>query len=160
MFVEGEHGALSYLLGMNMIGTRIRELRNARRMSLSEVAEQASISTATLSRIETGKQNIDVGLMTLIARVLHLSPHDLLEDDEEADGVLADKIATLKPDDRARFWRDLTGSRKRNQINKKTVQDLGVEVEELLAQIDFLRGEVDRIRQSLNTRKAPRRVTR
>jgi transcriptional regulator with XRE-family HTH domain len=143
-----------------MIGTRIRELRNARRMSLSEVAEQASISTATLSRIETGKQNIDVELMTLIARVLHLSPHDLLDADEDGDGVLADKIATLNADSRARFWRDLNGSRKRNQIQKKKVEDLSLEVEELLAQIDFLRGEVDRIRQSLAVRRAPRRVTR
>lgn len=137
-----------------MIGTRIRELRNARRMSLSDVAEQASISTATLSRIETGKQNIDVELMTLIASVLHLSPHDLLGEEENGDGVLADKIATLKPSDRTRFWRDLTGSRKRNRTSKKKSDDLTVEVEELLAQIDFLRGEVDRIRESLLARKA------
>jgi len=143
-----------------MIGARIRELRTARRMSLSEVAQQASISTATLSRIETGKQNIDVGLMTLIARVLHLSPHDLLDADEEVDGFLADRIATLKPDDRARFWQDLNGSRKRNGASSKRVEDLTIEVEEVLAQIDFLRGEVDRIRQVLRSRKPVRRVVR
>ena len=143
-----------------MIGARIRELRTARRMSLSDVATQASISTATLSRIETGKQNIDVGLMTLIARVLHLSPHDLLDQDEEGEGFLADKIATLKPDDRARFWADLGGSRKRNGAGARNIEDIGVEVEELLAQIDFLRGEVDRIRQSLRSRRAPKRAAR
>jgi len=143
-----------------MIGARIRELRTARRMSLSDVAGQASISTATLSRIETGKQNIDVGLMTLIARVLHLSPHDLLDQDEETDGYLADKIATLKPDDRARFWVDLGGSRKRNGVGSRRLEDIGIEVEELLAQIDFLRGEVDRIRQGLRARRAPKRAAR
>ena len=143
-----------------MIGTRIRELRTARRMSLSEVAAQASISTATLSRIETGKQNIDVGLMTMIARVLHLSPHDLLDADEESDGYLADKIATLKAPDRARFWKDLSGSRDRNGAPARHYEDIGQEVEELLAQIDFLRGEVDRIRQVLGTRRAPRRAAK
>jgi transcriptional regulator with XRE-family HTH domain len=143
-----------------MIGARIRELRTARRMSLSEVAQQASISTATLSRIETGKQNIDVGLMTMIARVLHLSPHDLLDADEEVDGYLADKIATLKPNDRARFWHELTGSRERNGASSKRVEDLTIEVEEVLAQIDFLRGEVDRIRQVLRSRKPVRRIAR
>ena len=140
-----------------MIGTRIRELRTARRMSLTEVAGQASISTATLSRIETGKQNIDVALMTLIARVLHLSPHDLLGEDEERDGSLADRVATLKPDDRTRFWHDLSGSRKRNgNGNGRHLEDLS-EVEGLLAQIDFLRSEVERIRQGLLARRAPRR---
>ena len=157
MFVQSDPGASDFCIGESMIGTRIRELRNARRMSLSQVAEQASISTATLSRIETGKQNIDVELMTLIARVLHLSPHDLLDAEEDGDSVLADKIATLNADTRTRFWHDLNGSRKRNHINRKKVEDLGLEVEELLAQIDFLRGEVDRIRQSLIARK--RRAT-
>ena len=157
MLVQNEHGALDFCMGRSMIGTRIRELRTARRMSLTEVAAQASISTATLSRIETGKQNIDVGLMTMIARVLHLSPHDLLGEDDETDGFLADKIATLKPNDRARFWRDLSGSRKRNGNGSTRHEDLGLEVEELLAQIDFLRAEVDRIRQGLIVRKSPRR---
>jgi transcriptional regulator with XRE-family HTH domain len=137
-----------------MIGARIRELRTTRRMSLSEVATQASISTATLSRIETGKQNLDVGLMTTIARVLHLSPHDLLDADENIDGALADKIATLKPNARARFWRDLSGSRERNGVSSRHAEDLTIEVEELLAQIDFLRGEVDRIRVGLQTRRS------
>ena len=144
----------------SMIGARIRELRTARRMSLSDVAEQASISTATLSRIETGKQNIDVGLMTMIARVLHLSPHDLLDAEDESDGYLADKIATLKPDDRARFWRDLSGSRSRNGAPARHYEDIGREVDEILAQIDFLRAEVDRIRQVLGTRRAPRRASK
>jgi transcriptional regulator with XRE-family HTH domain len=158
MLVQSKYGELDFCMGSNMIGTRIRELRTARRMSLTEVAAQASISTATLSRIETGKQNIDVGLMTMIARVLHLSPHDLLGEDDEADRFLADKIATLTPNDRARFWRDLSGSRKRNvNGSSKRADDLGLEVEELLAQIDFLRGEVDRIRQGLTVRKSPRR---
>jgi transcriptional regulator with XRE-family HTH domain len=142
-----------------MIGARIRELRTARRMSLSEVAEKASISTATLSRIETGKQNIDVGLMTIIARVLHVSPHDFLDAEEESDGYLADKIATLNPDDRARFWRDLSGSRLRNGTPSRH-EDLGREVDEILAQIDFLRAEVERIRQILGTRRAPRRASK
>ena len=37
---------------------------------------------------------------------------------------------------------------------------LTIEVEEVLAQIDFLRGEVDRIRQVLRSRKPVRRIVR
>jgi transcriptional regulator with XRE-family HTH domain len=129
-------------------------------MSLNDVATQSAISTATLSRIETGKQNIDVGLMIVIAGVLHLSPHDLLDSEGDGDANVADTVATLKPIDRARFWRDLTGSRKRIVANTKRVSDLSMEVEELLAQIDFLRGEVERIRLSLRSRRAPRRAAR
>jgi len=144
-----------------MVGARIREKRNARRMSLSDVAEQADISTATLSRIETGKQNIDVGLMINIARILHLSPHDLIAEEGEGDGDLADKIAVLKPNDRTRLWQDLNGSRNRSEgTGTRRLEDISMEVEGLLAQIDFLRGEVDRIREGLRSRRAPKRVVR
>src|SRR6185369_3126746 len=139
-------------MGMKMTGVRIREMRTARRMSLSEVAQKASISAATLSRIETGKQNINVELMQMIARVLHLSPHELLDDGEKVegngDGELASKVATLQPNDRARFWRDLSGSRKLTSSSRK-LDDLRLEVDQLIACIDFLRGEVDRLRQGL-----------
>src|SRR5256885_342478 len=106
--------------------------------------DQAHDGKEGLSYVRDGDYAaIILDLMTMIARVLHLSPHDLLGEDEEVDGFLADKIATLKPNDRARFWHDLTGSRKRNgNGSSRRVEDLSVEVEELLAQIDFLRGEV------------------
>ncbi len=131
-----------------MIGTRIRELRSARGLSLSDVAHEASISAATLSRIETGKQNIDVGLMTLIAQVLHVSPHDFLEKEEDAN--LVDKIAVLRPNDRAQIWRELSGARKNGS---RKADDVGAQIEEVLAQIDFLRTEVERIRTGLRARR-------
>jgi len=138
-----------------MIGTRIRELRTARHLSLADVAGKALISAATLSRIETGKQSINVGLMAQLAEVLNVSPHDLL-DETVQDGDLAGKIADLKPSDRTQFWKDLGSSRKRDGEHARRIHDVGMEVEELLAQIDFLRGEVERIREQLRVKKGRR----
>ncbi len=135
-----------------MVGTRIRELRSARGLSLSEVAHQASISAATLSRIETGKQNIDVGLMTLIAKVLHVSPHDFLEKQGQDEQNLVERIATLQPNDRARIWRE-AGSRRKRDKQTRGYEEIASQLEEVLAQIDFLRTEVERLCIGLRTQR-------
>jgi len=68
-----------------MIGERIREARNAREWSLTDVATKAHISVATLSRIERDKQTLDLGLFLTLMRILELDPGALLtEDDREA----------------------------------------------------------------------------
>ena len=139
------------------IGTRIREVRTARRLSLSVVALKASISTATLSRIETGKQSIDVGLLVVLAGILQMPTHELLSEESNDGADVADRIARLKAPERARLWRELSGQRKRSQTLTR-MHDLSSEVDELLAQIDFLRGEVERIRQSIRARRAPKRA--
>src|SRR5688500_1780966 len=63
---------------VSMIGERIRETRLAQDRSLADVAAKAQISVATLSRIETDKQSLDLGLFLSIAQVLHVSAQQLL----------------------------------------------------------------------------------
>jgi transcriptional regulator with XRE-family HTH domain len=139
-----------------MVGERIREARTARQLSLSDVAVKASVSTATLSRIETGKQAIEVALLLNLAKILRTTASDLLGPDGNGeDDNVAERIAALGPADRLRFWQDMSGSRQKTPGRGK-IEDVANEVEELLAQIDFLRGEVERIRVSLRGRQARR----
>src|SRR6266568_7709565 len=96
-----------------MVGTRIREARTSRNLSLNEVASRAHVSVATLSRIERDKQGLDLGLFLILCRVLKALPHDLLGDetDDKVD-PLALQIARLAHTDRVQLWRDLATARR------------------------------------------------
>ncbi len=136
-----------------MIGERIREARLAQDRSLADVAAKASISVATLSRIETEKQSVDLGLFLSIAQVLQVSAHDLLGSDGRVD-PLARRIAALGPLERLELWKDLAEER-RTQRGKRRgaeMRQVGQQVEELLAQVDFLREELESIRRRVKRR--------
>src|SRR5437870_8961771 len=79
-----------------MIGDRIREVRNSRQLSLTDVAVKAGVSVATLSRIENNKQGLDLDLFMLLARILKTDPNDILDDSQRgAAEPIAQKINAL-----------------------------------------------------------------
>jgi transcriptional regulator with XRE-family HTH domain len=125
-----------------MVGERIREARLAQDRSLADVAGKANISVATLSRIENDKQSLDLGLFLSIARVLQVTTEQLLRDNVEEGGgdPLARRIVALGNRERLELWRDLA------------VRQVGQQVEELLAQVDFLREELESIRKRVKKR--------
>lgn len=137
---------------VSMIGERIRAARLAQDRSLADVAAKAQISVATLSRIETDKQSLDLGLFLSIAQVLHVSAQQLLGDDGNGNGSgdpLARRIAALGSRERLDLWKDLAEER-RTQRGKRRgaeMRQVGQQVEELLAQVDFLREELESIRK-------------
>lgn len=61
------------------LGPRLRAARVARSLTLAEVAERASISTSTLSRLESGKRQATLELLLPITRVLGIRIDDLIE---------------------------------------------------------------------------------
>lgn len=139
-----------------MIGERIREARLAQDRSLADVAGKAQISVATLSRIETDKQSIDLGLFLSIAQVLQVSPQQLLGEIAAGNGgdPLARRIAALGSRERQELWKELAEER-RTQRGKRRgaeMKQVGQQVEELLAQIDFLREELESIRKHVKKR--------
>lgn len=142
-----------------MVGERIRQIRLSQERPLSDVAGKAKISVATLSRIETDKQAVDLGLFLVLAKVLKVTAHELLGDsDGEPDGKvdpLARRIAALETKDRAELWRELAIERRVQRSKKKTtqIQHVGVQVDELLAQIDFLREELEAVRSRIRRRR-------
>ncbi|HEY0141257.1 MAG TPA: helix-turn-helix transcriptional regulator [Thermoanaerobaculia bacterium] len=140
-----------------MIGERIRHIRQSQERPLSDIAARAKISVATLSRIENDKQAVDLELFLVLARVLKVSPTDLLNaeiGETEAD-PLARRIATLEVKDRTELWRDLAVER-RSQRGRKTtshVLQLTNQVEEMLAHIDFLREELESMKARMKRKR-------
>ena len=134
------------------IGERIRETRQTQQLSLTDVAEKAGISAATLSRIETSKQGLDLGLFLSLARILKSAPHELLGDDgsEHSSDPLVTRIAGLAASERARLWRDLATARRERR--RKSRAEVGAQFEELLAQFEYLRQEIESVRSSVKRR--------
>jgi transcriptional regulator with XRE-family HTH domain len=134
-----------------VVGNRIRAARQSRNLSLTELASSADISAATLSRIERDKQNLDLGLFLTLTRILKLAPHEVLGDSEgDADvNPLVRTITDMETRDRANLWRSLTAERKMQRARKAESKTVANEVDELLAQVDFIRGEIESVQKRL-----------
>ncbi|HEY2322155.1 MAG TPA: helix-turn-helix transcriptional regulator [Thermoanaerobaculia bacterium] len=145
-----------------MIGERLREAREARGLSLTDVAAKAHVSAATLSRIENNKQGLDFGLFLLVAKVLAVAPGDLIDDDgAEGHDPLVGRIAQLSTSERAQLWRELAETRRtsRNKRQSRNRDSLSQQMEELFAQFDFIREELDAMRASFRRGNRPRILT-
>lgn len=64
------------------LGTRLRMLRERRRLSLTNVASRADLSASFLSQLERGKCNASFGSLRKIASALGVSLAELFEDDD------------------------------------------------------------------------------
>ena len=140
-----------------MVGERLRETRQGQSRSLADVAGKAKISVATLSRIENNKQSIDLGLFLILARVLNVRATELLgsEGDEEGSvDPLARRIAALGSRERLALWKELATERRAQRTVKRgsELRQVGQQVEELLAQVDFLREELESVRKHVRRR--------
>lgn len=73
------------------ITPRIRELRQAKGLTLKELSEMIGISIPHLSEIERGKKNLNNHLMARLSTSLGVSPSDLIadSDDPEAETFLS-----------------------------------------------------------------------
>lgn len=135
-----------------MVGQKLRALRQAQSLSLQQVAEKARISAATLSRIENDKQALDVTLMLSLSKILKCRASELVDDGEPRDEreALVKKLASLDSKTRATIWTDLAAQAKaRRAATRNKVRTMAAEVEELLAQIDFIRSELESVRRRI-----------
>ena len=142
------YGIMRMAAGELMIGDRLREARAARQFSLSDVAEKAKISAATLSRIENGKQSLDVGLFLVLLKILRIQPADVLEADASVSSGdrLVDQIVRLDGDARTKLWKELAVTRRATRVRRASSREMSQKVEELVAQIDYLREEIEAVR--------------
>ena len=67
---------------------------------------------------------------------------------------LARRIAALDPRERQELWRELAAERRiaRKQKRGAEVRQVALHVEELLAQVDFLREELEAVRKRIKKR--------
>lgn len=59
-------------INVDIVGTRIREYREARRKSITQVAEQAGLEPAVLEAVESGKTDPTLTTLTKIAESLEV----------------------------------------------------------------------------------------
>ncbi len=70
------------------LGTRIRALRQARHLTLRDVAERAAVTESFLSQVERDVTSPSIATVQRIARALDLSIAQLFADDEEPGRVV------------------------------------------------------------------------
>jgi transcriptional regulator with XRE-family HTH domain len=141
----------------NMIGARLREARLAQSRSLADIAAKAKISVATLSRVENDKQSVDLSLFITLARVLQVPTNELLGGDEDGGNgtaPLVKRITNLPPRQRQELWRDLAAEARSARSSRRNghMREIGQQVEELLAQMEFLREELEAVRKRAKKR--------
>ena len=137
-----------------MVGENLRSARLSQQRSLADVAKKAKISIATLSRIENDKQTLELGLFLTLAKVLDRTPNDLLGtagDDGNGVDPMVKRIAAFETGERMQFWKDLAVAQRNQRVKTRRVQlgQLSQEVEELVAQMDFMREELESVRKRL-----------
>lgn len=132
----------------NDVGETLRRLRTDRELSLAGVAQQAGISVATLSRVETNKQNLDVGLLMTLARILGVPAGEILGNggDGNDHDALARRLGALRMPDRTKVF--LQSSPKRHGQ-----KDLQATIEDLLSTVDILRDELEAVQRAVRTRR-------
>ncbi|MDD6233806.1 MAG: helix-turn-helix transcriptional regulator [Lachnospiraceae bacterium] len=60
-----------------ILGNRIKELRNARNLTQEQVAEQIGVSRQKYARIESGTNSISLDILSRIASALEVSVGDI-----------------------------------------------------------------------------------
>ena len=144
--------------GGPMVGERIRHARVGQQRSLADIANKADISVATLSRVENSKQALDLELFLRLARILKVTPSQLLgEDRDEEAEPLAETLARLPQSERTKLWRDLATAKRQVAIGR-SADHVSAQVEELIAQIEVLRTELEVVRKRV--RREPRKRAR
>jgi transcriptional regulator with XRE-family HTH domain len=112
---------------LTAIGARLRIARKEHELSLASVAERASISAATLSRIENGKQPLGLELFLLLSSVLEISPDEV-----------------LAPDDG-----DVPAETERRKSDRRRSRPLSKRLDELVQQVELLRRKILAFREDL-----------
>lgn len=137
----------------NRIGEALRSARTAKQMSLSSVAQRAGISVATLSRIETNKQNIGVGLLIELAAILGVPPAAILPGTEQPAhsrrDVLVREISNASPYERAQLFIEIA----RHSRSTTARGDLNAHMDTLLSAVDLMREELLALRRAVRRRK-------
>lgn len=137
-------------LESSSVGQRLRDERQARALSLNDVAAEVGVSAATISRIENNKQSLDVELFLGISHAIGVPPAAILDERPPRRGPrgLVSELAAMPVDERAQLF--ATAAR----LNRKgSDEDLNRAVDSILASIDLLRDEILEIRRKVRRKR-------
>ena len=66
-----------------MLGDRIKEYRETKKMTQNELAELLEVSTATISKYETGALEPSIESIKRLADIFNITIDELIKDEEE-----------------------------------------------------------------------------
>ena len=100
---------VSIMLNPDDIGSRIRELRLSKKLSLRALAQKSSVAVSFLSKVEAGRGSPTLATLLKILEALDTTaPAFLATQGGQADDVLIQRHTDMKVlDDGDRFWRYL-----------------------------------------------------
>jgi transcriptional regulator with XRE-family HTH domain len=116
------------------------------------------MSAATLSRIENDKQGLELGTFLLLAKILKCLPTDLIGADGNPNNDTLDpamrELSVLSSAERIRLWRRLATEARGDKVQdrRSATRHLAQQVEELLAQLEYVQAEVETVRKRLRVR--------
>ena len=87
-----------------MIGARIKQLRQAAGLRTLDLAGQADISQGQLSKIETGKATLSISTLTRLCKVLKHPLLRLFQSEDEAPRILGTMTTVSTPASQAMDW--------------------------------------------------------
>jgi transcriptional regulator with XRE-family HTH domain len=128
------------------IGENLRRARGDQNLPLVAVAEKAGISVATLSRVETGKQSLDVGLLITLAAILAVPVAELIGEQNDAGDAqtMTRRLSALPVSERARIFLDAS--------KRQDARGASGMVQDLLSTLDVLREELLKVQNSVSRR--------
>jgi len=134
------------------VGERLRTARMSRELSLGDVAGQIGVSAATLSRIENGKQSLDLPLFLDLARVLAVRPVAMLEDGDGPARIeeLIEELAALPAAERSRVFAE---ANERSRGRRTATASLPTRVDGLLQSLNAVRTELLDVRAALRRQR-------
>ncbi|WP_054773314.1 helix-turn-helix domain-containing protein [Methylogaea oryzae] len=71
------------MMDMKTLGERIKRAREERRLTQKQLGEMVGIDQAHISRLERGEKGMAIDSLAAIAKALHVSLSDIMEDAKE-----------------------------------------------------------------------------
>lgn len=79
-----------------MIKNRIKEIRNARKMTQTELAQKTHLSQSHIAMLESGERSLDLDLMVTISKELEVKPYELMPVEMQPEEVTPEEREILR----------------------------------------------------------------
>jgi transcriptional regulator with XRE-family HTH domain len=107
-----------------MCGARIRHVREAKQLTLKELAAKTGFTHANLSKVENGRINTPIETLTRIARALGVSAAEFFRDDDGAPMLIKADTLMVPAVIYERTREDLQRLRQRAQEDMETLLNI------------------------------------
>lgn len=106
-----------------IIGQRVRDFRDLQGITQSQIAIQTNINRATISNIESGKQQVSIQYLYLIAKVLNTEISTFLPSLKELNMLAVDNLSIINDQLEDQDVSDATKNSILQSLNKKPEND-------------------------------------